>query len=89
MIRTSAKGFLVLSYGADKAKEMAEEWETPSWIYRRALSDKAISKARSDLKKQMKDKINEEASTLISQLDSHIKTIVEREIDALSEINQL
>ena len=74
----------------DKAREMAENWEgTPKFLIRKALSDSKIDKVRTDMKSQIKDNIENGLSKLDAELEKQVAGRVKREIDALSEINQI
>jgi hypothetical protein len=83
-------GALAAVYGIEKAKGMAENWEgTPKFLIRRALSTSKIDKVRTDMKSQIEDKIENGLSELHVEFERQAAERVEREIDALSEINQI
>ena len=82
-------GALVMFYGAEKAKEMAEEWNVPKWIRKRSLKDKKILDTRNKLDEDIRSIIEHESDPMKKTLEKQVRIQVETEIDALSEINQL
>ncbi len=80
---------LTVGYGARRARQMAEEWPVPGVIRNRALSDTKIGQARAklltDVAKAVESALDPMRRTLVEQVTAQ----VEREIDALSEINEL
>ena len=82
-------GALVMFYGAEKAKQMAEEWDVPKWIRKRVLKDKKILYVREKLAEDVRSIIERQSDSMKKTLEKQVRIQVETEIDALSEINQL
>ncbi len=82
-------GAIVMFKGAEKATEMAEEWDVPGWIRKRVLKDKKIVKIRDDFLKDVQAKVEAEFEPMKKALDKQVRLQVEEEIDALNEINKL
>lgn len=81
--------FATLTYGAEKTRQVTENWNVPTLVARWTFSDRAIAKLRgrllagmkSDLDRLLGDKHNEIAALAVE--------LVECEIKALSDVNQL
>ncbi|NLX57731.1 MAG: Hsp70 family protein [Phycisphaerae bacterium] len=82
-------GALVMFYGAEAAKDMAEGWEVPGWIRRRAVTDKKVKETRSKLADDIQSTIEGEFEPMKQALDKQVRLQVEAEIDAINEINQM
>jgi hypothetical protein len=80
---------LTVKYGAEKAKQMAEKWDVPQWILKRVLTDKKIMESREKLYKVLVSAVEGNLSNMQSALEKQVAAQVEKEIEALSEINQL
>ena len=85
-----AVGALMLHYGVDEAKRLAEEWEgTPVWIIARALTDGKIAALRADIKAQVAHQVQAQFAGTQAALEDQVRARVEREIASLSAISQL
>lgn len=80
---------LTVKYGAEKAKQMAEKWDVPQWILNWVLTDKKIMKIREKFSKDLVSAVESNLSNMQSDLEKQVAVQVEKEIEALSEINQI
>lgn len=81
--------YLALRYGTSKAKEMAETWEVSPWMIGFALSDSKLATIRSDLYKQIADKLTQTLLEAEQKLLQQLEELARNELSALSEINQI
>jgi len=94
LILTAVIGYLAIKHGLKAARRMAEEWRIPTavmWVLRKTglLSDGRISETRERLKNEVEAKVKAEAEKTYDALEKEVATAVQREIDALGEINHL
>lgn len=82
-------GFLTVAYGAEKAKEMAEELNVPNWILKRAITDGKITETREKVTTVIETTIHCKLSGMQDGFAKQVSQQVEREIGALSDINHL
>lgn len=92
-----AVGILAASYGTDKAKEIAENYEIPSNIspvrifkfnpLNTILTDKRIITLRNDMEKDLSQKIDQALQGILSDIKSKVEIIISDEISALSIVN--
>ena len=83
-------GAMMVSGKIEEAKRRAENWDgCPLWLLRKALSDKKIAGVRSDIDRQVTDKVLEQTNRAKTQLEQQIRSYVDEEIDSLSAINQV
>jgi molecular chaperone DnaK len=80
---------LMVTYGAEKAKEMATEWNVPPWMLKLVITDKKIAEVREKLSNDLASIVEGQLSQMQSALEEQVIGQVEREIDSLNEINQL
>ena len=81
--------YLTVRHGKEKAAKLAENWEAPAWIIKRALTQSKIHKAREAFRSQLEEKLRQETKPLQDEFESRIRKITERQIEGLSEITQL
>jgi hypothetical protein len=81
--------FLAVRYGKARAKELADTWNAPAWVVRRALSTSRIAKMRTEFKSRLQETLRRETAALQGQLEGRIREITESQIEGLSEITQL
>lgn len=82
-------GYLTVRHGKEKAKRLAESWEAPAWVVKRALSHSKMKKARNQFQSQLLARLAEETAALQDEFELRIRKITELQIDGLSEIAQL
>jgi len=80
---------LTVAYGAEKAKQMAEDWNVPGWILRRALGDGKIAKTREKMAADIQSAVERELSGMREGLAEQVSHMAEREIDGLTDINHI
>jgi len=80
---------LSLRYGVKKAKQIAETWNSPSWLTKRILTESKITKARNKFKSHLETILSENLDKLQSDFELRVHEIVENQIEALSEIEAL
>lgn len=78
-----------LKYGAEKAKQMAQEWHIPVWILGKTITDGKIAEARDKMAKYIESAVQREMSGMRKALYDQVSQIVEREIEGLSDINHM
>jgi actin-like ATPase involved in cell morphogenesis len=81
--------YLTVRYGKEKALELAENWDAPALVIKRALTKSKIHKAREAFQSQLEKKLREETVTLQDEFEARIRKITELQIEGLSEITQL
>jgi hypothetical protein len=81
--------FLIVTYGADKAKQMAEGWNIPGGMLRFVLRDGKISDARTKLSTDLESKVQQLSSDVQAQITKQVSERVDRVIEALGDINQI
>jgi len=82
-------GVLAVTFGSEQAKRMAEEWNVPDWLLKRALTDGKIATTRDKLTAEIESAVQRELSGMQDGLAKQVSQQVEREIDSLSDINHL
>jgi len=80
---------LTISYGIDEAKGMAQDWEAPAWLMRRALTEGRMAETRKKTEEQVDQAIKYTIKDITSKLEKQLQKQVEGEIKALSELHQL
>ncbi len=80
---------LTVIYGAEKAKQMAEKCPVPQWILKRVLRDKNIMEIREKFSEDLVSAVEGKLLDMQTALEKQVTAQVEKEIEALSEINQL
>jgi hypothetical protein len=81
--------YLTVRHGKEKAAKLAENWEAPAWVIKRALTQPKIHKAREAFRSQLEEKLRQETVTLQDEFETRIRKITELQIEGLSEITQL
>jgi len=81
--------YLTVRHGKEKAAKLAENWEAPAWVIKRALTQPKIHKAREAFGSQLEERLQEETVTLQDEFEERIRKITESQIEGLSEIAQL
>ena len=81
--------YLTVRHGKEKAEKLAENWEAPAWIVKRALTQSKVNKAREQFQLQLAERLTEETSALQDEFEARIRKITELQIESLSEIAQL
>jgi hypothetical protein len=81
--------YLTVRYGKEKAAKIAENWEAPPWIVKRALTQSKVNKARKQFQSQLVERLSEETVALQNEFEARISKIAELQIESLSEITQL
>jgi len=81
--------YLTVRHGKEKAAKLAENWEAPAWVIKRALTQPKIHKAREAFGSQLEEGLQEETVTLQDEFEARIRKITEQQIEGLSEIAQL
>ncbi|MHC4299955.1 MAG: Hsp70 family protein [Planctomycetota bacterium] len=81
--------YLTVRHGKEKATKLAENWQAPAWVIKRALTQPKINKAREAFRSQLEEKLQEETVTLQDEFETRIRRITELQIEGLSEIAQL
>ena len=80
---------LTLRYGGRKARELAEKWKAPAWLIRGILNDARIAQSRGDMHAQLHSRIRKDFERMQPELEKQIRAMVDKEMEALSEINQI
>jgi molecular chaperone DnaK len=80
---------LTVRYGAERARQMAEEWHVPGKIRNYVLTDKKIGQAREKLFNDLAAAVEGAMEPMRTALAEQVTVLVEKEIEALSEINEL
>lgn len=88
-VLTAVVAYLSVKYGPVRAKEMAEKWEIPNWILKRAITDGKITRIREKLSREIEMAILRELAGKRDELTDQVEMIVINEIEALSDINKL
>ncbi len=86
---TLAVAYLTVRYGKEKAQKLAESWQAPAWIVKRALTETKINKAREQFQSQLAESLTKETAALHEGFEARIRKITEMQIEGLSEIAQL
>ncbi len=81
--------YLTVRHGKEKAAKLAENWDAPAWVIKRALTQSKILKAREAFRSQLEEKLRQETTPLQDEFESRIRKITELQIESLSEITQL
>ena len=81
--------YLTVRHGKEKAAKLAENWDAPAWVIKRALTQPKIHKAREAFRSQLEERLREETVTLQDEFEARIRRITELQIEGLSEIAQL
>ena len=81
--------YLTVRHGKEKAAKLAENWEAPAWIIKRALTQSKIHKAREAFRSKLEEKLRQETKPLQDEFETRIRKITEQQIEGLSEITQL
>ncbi len=81
--------YLTVRHGKEKAGKLAENWDAPAWVIKRALTQPKIHKAREAFRSQLEERLREETVTLQDEFETRIRRITELQIEGLSEIAQL
>lgn len=81
--------YLTVRHGKEKAAKIAENWDAPAWVIKRALTQSKIHKAREAFRSQLEEKLRQETTPLQDEFESRIRKITELQIEGLSEITQL
>ena len=81
--------YLTVRHGKEKAAKLAENWDAPAWVIKRALTQPKIHKAREVFRSQLEERLREETVTLQDEFEARIRRITELQIEGLSEIAQL
>ena len=81
--------YLTVRHGKEKAAKLAENWDAPAWVIKRALTQPKIHKAREVFRSQLEERLREETVTLQDEFEARIRKITELQIEGLSEIAQL
>ncbi|KPK43516.1 MAG: hypothetical protein AMJ65_05505, partial [Phycisphaerae bacterium SG8_4] len=84
-----AIAYLTVRHGKEKAAKLAENWDAPAWVIKRALTKSKIQKARDAFRSQLEERLREETVTLQDEFEDRIRKITEQQIEGLSEITQL
>jgi molecular chaperone DnaK len=84
-----APAYLTVRYGKQKARKIAENWEAPAWIVKRALTQSKVNKARAQFLSQLTERLTEETTALQVGFEARIRKITKLQIEGLSEIAQL
>lgn len=89
LILGAAVSFLTLRFGVAKAKQMAKEWEVPPLLLKKTITDARILKMREKMVADMQLQVQPALSEMEGKLTSEVSDVVNREIDALSDINHI
>jgi len=81
--------YLTVRHGKEKAAKLAEKWEAPAWVIKRALTGPKIHKAREAFRSQLEETLRHETVALQDEFETRIRKITELQIEGLSEIAQL
>ncbi len=81
--------YLTVRHGKEKAAKLAENWDAPAWVIKRALTQSKIHKAREAFRSQLEERLQEETVTLQDEFEARIRKITELQIEGLSAIAQL
>lgn len=81
--------YLTVRHGKEKAAKLAENWNAPAWVIKRALTQSKIHKARRQFESQLEERLRAETVTLQDEFETRIRKITELQIEGLSEIAQL
>ena len=81
--------YLTVKHGKEKAVKLAENWEAPAWVVKRALTQSKMSKAREQFRSQLAERLAEDTAALQDGFEARIRKITELQIEGLSEIAQL
>jgi hypothetical protein len=81
--------YLTVRHGKEKAAKLAENWDAPAWVIKRALTRSKIHKVREAFRSQLEKKLRQETTPLQDEFESRIRKITELQIEGLSEITQL
>jgi len=81
--------YLTVRHGKEKAAKLAENWDAPAWVIKRALTKPKIHKAREAFRSQLEETLRQETMTLQDEFETRIRKITEMQIEGLSEIAQL
>jgi molecular chaperone DnaK len=80
---------LTIGYGAERARQMAETWHVPGSMRRLVLSDRKIAEVREKLFNDLAGAVEKSLVPMRTALVGQVTVQVEKEIEALSEINEL
>jgi hypothetical protein len=81
--------YLTVRQGKEKAAKLAENWDAPAWVIKRALTNSKIHKARQVFRSQLEERLRQETITLQDEFEARIRKITKLQIEGLSEIAQL
>ncbi|TKJ36188.1 MAG: molecular chaperone-like protein [Planctomycetes bacterium B3_Pla] len=81
--------YLTVRQGKEKAAKLAENWDAPAWVIKRALTNSKIHKARQVFRSQLEERLRQETLILQDEFEARIRKITELQIEGLSEITQL
>jgi molecular chaperone DnaK len=81
--------YLTVRHGKEKAVKLAENWEAPAWIVKRALTQSKVNKAREQFQSQLAERLAEETTALQDGFEARIRKITELQIESLTEIARL
>ena len=81
--------YLTVRHGKEKAAKLAENWDAPAWVIKRALTQSKIHKAREAFRSKLEEKLRQETKPLQDEFETRIRKITEQQIEGLSEITQL
>ncbi|MEA3227036.1 MAG: Hsp70 family protein, partial [Planctomycetota bacterium] len=67
--------YLTVRHGKEKAAKLAENWNAPAWVIKRALTQPKIHKAREAFRSQLEERLREETVTLQDEFETRIRKI--------------
>jgi molecular chaperone DnaK len=88
-VLTGVIAILAVSLGKEKARKLADNWNAPAWMTKRALSETKINKTKDRFCAQITQKLTKQCTALQYEFQVHIKEVAQQQIEALSEITQL
>jgi hypothetical protein len=88
-VLSAVAAVLAVRYGKARARELADTWNAPAWVVKRALSASRIAKMRAEFKTRLQETLRRETAALQDELEARIREITEAQIEGLSEITQL
>lgn len=81
--------YFAIAYGKEKAQQMAESQNIPSWLSGRLLSAGKIREIRADVKKNFAESIRTQLVATEAQVQGTLRSLVAKEVAALTAFQNL